>query len=147
MLTHKECMLRMALAMICLGVMTFGFKIVFDEYRHTIFEDIYGRGVIFFGFAALNYVRSQNDQISIFDIRPNMRFMFLCRVICVSLAYIFLYLAIENTSSFIYVALMLCMLYPSFKFMSRYALIDVGFNTFDTVATVVAVIGMYFLYN
>ena len=68
-------------------------------------------------------------------------------MIFISLAYIFLYLAIENTSSFVYVALMLCILYPTFKFMSRYALVDVGFSGFDIVASIISLVGMYFLYN
>ena len=60
---------------------------------------------------------------------------------------VFLYLAIENTSSFIYVALMLCILYPTFKFMSRYALVEVGFSIFDTIASIISLVGMYFLFN
>lgn len=76
-----------------------------------------------------------------------MRFLFLTRVIFISLAYIFLYLAILNTSSFIYVALMLCMLYPTFKFMSRYAFGDVTFTTLDYIAFGISLVGMYFLYN
>ena len=147
-LSHKECIFKMLIAMIALGIMTFSFKLVYDNLRHTIFEDIYGRSVIFFALSTLDYLKcTTNEQISIFDIRPNMRFLFLARVIFISLAYIFLYLAIENTSSFIYVALMLCILYPTFKFMSRYALVEVGFSIFDTIASIISLVGMYFLFN
>ena len=51
----------MIVAMLSLGVMTFGFKIIYDHYRHTIFEDIYGRGVVLFFFSALDYVKNSND--------------------------------------------------------------------------------------
>ena len=137
----------MFIAMLALGAMTFSFKLVYDNLRHTIFEDIYGRGVVFFFFSVLNYLKTADESVSIFDIKPHIRMIFMGRVIFISLAYIFLYLAIMDTSSFIYVALMLCMLYPVFKFMSRYSLVDVGFTIFDTIAFGIALVGMYFLYN
>ena len=137
----------MFVAMCSLGVMTFSFKVIHDNKRHTIFEDIYGRGVIFFLCSAFYYWRNKTEGSSIFDIKPHIRFMFLFRVIFISLAYIFLYLAIMNTSSFVYVALMLCMLYPVFKFMSRYSLVDVGFTVFDLLGLIISLVGMGFLYN
>ena len=86
----------MSIAMIALAYMTFSFKLVYDNFRHTIFEDIYGRGVVFFVFSFLDYyyIGSKKENVSIFDIKPNMRFLLLARVIFISLAYIFLYLAI-----------------------------------------------------
>jgi drug/metabolite transporter (DMT)-like permease len=133
--------------MLSLGVMTFSFKVMHDHMRHTIFEDIYGRGVIFFICSAFYYWRNKAEGNSVFDIKPHIRFLFLSRVIFISLAYIFLYLSIMNTSSFVYVALILCMLYPIFKFMSRYSLVDVGFTIYDTFACIISIAGMVFLYN
>jgi drug/metabolite transporter (DMT)-like permease len=146
-MSNKECLLRMAIAMISLGIMTFSFKVMVDHLRHTIFEDIYGRGLIFFLCATFYYWRNKNEGNSVFDIKPHIRFLFLFRVIFISLAYIFLYLSIMNTSSFVYVALILCMLYPIFKFMSRYSLVDVSFNIFDSLAFAISLVGMGFLYN
>lgn len=69
------------------------------------------------------------------------------RVIFISLAYIFLYLAILNSSSFVYVALMLCLLYPIFKFANRYALVEKNFNFLDFVSIGASIVGLVFLYN
>lgn len=108
----------MVIAMISLGIMTFTFRVMYDHYRHTIFEDIYGRGLIFFACASIHYIKKKDHGgNSIFEIRPHIRTLFFFRVIFISLAYVFLYLAILNTSSFVYVALILCILYPMFKYV------------------------------
>lgn len=84
---------------------------------------------------------------SVFDIKPHIRTMFFFRVIFISLAYIFLYLAILNTSSFVYVALILCMLYPVFKYVQKFTLVDKKFTFFDILATATSLVGLVFLYN
>lgn len=62
----------MILAFICLGLVTICFKAVYLNYRHTIFEDIYGRGVGFFVCSTLHYLSGSGGQ-SIFDLRKTIR--------------------------------------------------------------------------
>lgn len=61
-LSHKELIIKMTIAMISLGIMTFSFRIMYDHYRHTIFEDIYGRGLIFFLCASIHYLRTKDQR-------------------------------------------------------------------------------------
>ena len=46
----------MTLAFICFGLVTISFKAIYLNYRHTIWEDIYGRGVGFFVCSTLHYL-------------------------------------------------------------------------------------------
>lgn len=133
--------------MISLGIMTFTFRVMYDHYRHTIFEDIYGRGLVFFICATIHYMKNKNESNSVFDIKPHIRTLFFFRVIFITLAYIFLYLAILNTSSFVYVALILCVLYPMFKYVQKFTLVDKKFTIFDIIATTASLVGLAFLYN
>ncbi len=57
----------------------------------------------------------QKEPMSVFDLRQTIRYSFFLRVICISLAYVFLFVAIQQTSSFSYVALIICLLPPAQK--------------------------------
>jgi hypothetical protein len=48
------------------------FKAVYLNYRHTIWEDIYGRGIAFFFCSCVQYLTSSGTQ-SIFDLRKTIR--------------------------------------------------------------------------
>lgn len=82
-----------------------------------------------------------------FDIRKTIRIAFLIRVILISLTYIFLFLAIQNASSFLYVALILCLMPPIFKVVQRYAMIEKSYSPWELVAMVTAFVGMGFLFR
>mmetsp|Transcript_1784 Transcript_1784/g.1235 ORF Transcript_1784/g.1235 Transcript_1784/m.1235 type:complete len:107 (-) Transcript_1784:623-943(-) len=99
----------MVIAMVSFGVMTFIAKVMQKNFRHTIWEDLYGRGVVFLLCAIVHYLK-QTNIISLFDIRPQIRLSFFFRVILICLAYIFYFLAVFNTSSFVYIGLILCLL-------------------------------------
>lgn len=141
------CFIKMFIAMFSLGIITFFFKLMEDHYRHTVYEDIYGRGVIFFICGAIDYMKNRSEGNSVFDVKPHIRSVFFFRVIFVTLAYIFLYLAICNTSSFVYTALLLCLLYPVFKFANRYALVSKNFNFLDFICFGCSIAGLIFLFN
>ena len=83
----------MVLAFIAFGLVTMTFKAVYLNYRHTIWEDIYGRGIAFFICSCIHYMTSSGTQ-SIFDLRKTIRAQFFLRVVLISAAYIFLFLAI-----------------------------------------------------
>lgn len=68
-LTNKECFVKMFIAMFSLGIMTFFYKVMQDHYRHTVFEDIYGRGLVFFLCASIHYMRNKKADNSVFDIK------------------------------------------------------------------------------
>lgn len=48
----------MAVAFGAFGLVTITFKAVYLNYRHTIWEDIYGRGIAFFIFSTIQYLAS-----------------------------------------------------------------------------------------
>jgi len=83
----------MVIAMLCFGANTILFKEMYRHYRHTLWEDIYGRGIVFFVCSIIQYL-IQKEDMSVFDLRPTIRYAFFLRVICISLAYIFLFVAV-----------------------------------------------------
>ena len=83
----------MVIAMICFSANTILFKEMYHNYRHTIWEDIYGRGIIFFICSIIRYL-FYKGQMSVFDLRPTIRYAFFLRVMCISIAYMFLFLAV-----------------------------------------------------
>lgn len=58
----------MVIAMICFGLTTILFKEMYQNYRHTIWEDIYGRGIMFFVCSIIQYL-IQKEHMSVFDLR------------------------------------------------------------------------------
>ena len=90
---HAGAVIMMIVSFICFGLTTITFKAVYFNYRHTIWEDIYGRGVSFFIFSTIQYLGCNYGQ-SIFDLRKTIRMQFFYRVMFISAAYIFLFLAI-----------------------------------------------------
>jgi hypothetical protein len=97
-LTVQIALFKMLLSMVALGLMTLSFKIMKMNFRQTLGEDLYGRGIVFFICSIIHYLK-QKGIISLFDIRPQIRFSFFFRLLCICLAYLFYFLAIENTSS------------------------------------------------
>ena len=83
-----------AVAFLNFGLVIVCFKAIYLNYRHTIWEDIYGRSVSFFACSILNYL-IRKGQSSVFDLRPTIRAAFMIRILFISLAYIFLFLAIQ----------------------------------------------------
>jgi hypothetical protein len=136
----------MIVAFIAFGFTTITFKAVYFNYRHTIWEDIYGRGVAFFICSCIQYLGMNYNQ-SIFDLRKTIRTQFFLRVAFISAAYIFLFLAIEWSSSFLYIALILCVLPVVCKLVQRYALIDKAYSSWDILVLLCAIIGMVFLFR
>lgn len=61
--------IMMIFAFISFGVTIITFKAVYFNYRHTIWEDIYGRGVAFFICSVIQYVSADAGTQSIFDLR------------------------------------------------------------------------------
>jgi hypothetical protein len=139
-------MIMMAISMGSLGVSTFFFKQVYQDYRQTIFEDIYGRGVVFFVCSVIHYLFNKSD-VSLFDLKVQIRITFFFRVLFVSFAYVFTYLAILNTSSFVYVVLILCMLPPLAKVVQRQTMIERNFSVLDLISFVTACVGLGLLFT
>ncbi len=136
----------MIVAFIAFGLTTITFKAVYFNYRHTIWEDIYGRGVAFFICSCIQYLGMNYNQ-SIFDLRKTIRTQFFLRVVFISAAYIFLFLAIEWASSFLYIALILCVLPVVCKIIQRFALIDKSYSSWDILVLFCAIVGMVFLFR
>ena len=145
-LPSSATVVMMVVAFVAFGFCTICFKAVYLNYRTTIWEDIYGRGVAFFVCATISYLTQSGTQ-SIFDLRKTIRAQFLLRVVLISTAYIFLFLAIEWASSFLYVALILCVLPPVCKVVQRYALIDKNYSPWETLVMLTAIAGMFFLFQ
>lgn len=137
----------MIFAFIAFGITTITFKAVYFNYRHTIWEDIYGRGVCFFICSVIQYVSSDSGTQSIFDLRKTIRAQLFLRVFLISAAYIFLFLAIEWSSSFLYVALILCVLPVACKIAQRYTLLDKNYSSWEMLVFLCAIIGMVFLFR
>ena len=112
--TPKVCIIMMVISFLCFGTVTICFKAIYLNYRHTIWEDIYGRSVSFFACSIIHYLIHKGP-MNAFDLRKTIRTAFFCRVFFISLAYIFLFLAIQWGSSFMYTALILCLLPPICK--------------------------------
>lgn len=136
----------MVVAFVSFGAVTICFKAVYFNYRHTIWEDIYGRGIAFFACSVINYLGESGTQ-SIFDLRKTIRTQFFLRVVLISAAYIFLFLSIEWASSFLYVALIICVLPVVCKIVQRYSLIERNYSSWETIVMVCAIIGMVFLFR
>jgi drug/metabolite transporter (DMT)-like permease len=145
-LTPQMCLIKMTISFVCFGVMTFIFKVMFQNFRHTIYEDLYGRGVVFFFCSIVHYLK-QKGIISLFDIRPQIRVSFFLRVLFICLAYVSYYLALVNTSSFTYVALILCMLPLLCKIIQRIANIEKKFTFWDILNLGISFAGMVILYS
>jgi hypothetical protein len=62
----------MVIAFISFAAVTITFKAVYLNYRITIWEDIYMRGVSFFTCSTISYLSSSGTQ-SIFDLRKSIR--------------------------------------------------------------------------
>ena len=139
-------LIKMSVGMTAFGLMSFVAKVMQQNFRHTIWEDLYGRSVVFLICAIVDYIR-QSGIISLFDIRPQIRFSFFVRVLSITLAYMFYFLAIFNTSSFVYVALMLCLLPLVCKVVQRNAMVENNFGFLDTCCLGVSVAGLFFLYR
>jgi drug/metabolite transporter (DMT)-like permease len=122
------------------------FKAVYLNYRHTIWEDIYGRGIAFFICSCVQYLTSSGTQ-SIFDLRKTIRNQFFIRIVLISAAYIFIFLSIEWASSFLYVSLIICVLPPLCKLVQRYALIEKTYSSFETVTSISAIVGLIFVFR
>lgn len=69
------------------------------------------------------------------------------RVVFISAAYIFLFLAIEWSSSFLYVALILCTLPVFCKIIQRYSLIERTYTSWEILVLLCAIIGLFFLFR
>ena len=89
----KLCILMMVVSFLCFGVVTICFKAIYLNYRHTVWEDIYGRSVSFFACSIIHYL-VQKSPLNAFDLRPSIRMAFFSRILLISLAYIFLFMAI-----------------------------------------------------
>ena len=137
--------------MIVISFLAFGadiicFKAVYLNYRFTVWEDIYGRGVVFFACSAIHYLLLKGNQ-SVFDLRKTIRNAFFVRVILISFAYIFLFISLQWSSSFLYVALILCVLPPACKVLQRYALIEKTYSFWDVLVMASAIVGLVFLFR
>lgn len=145
-ISAKMCMIMIVVSFLCFGTCTITFKAIYLNHRHTVWEDIYGRGVGFFACSVIHYL-VQRGPMSIFDLRKSIRMSFFSRVLLISMAYIFLFLAIQNASSFLYVALILCLLPPICKVLQRYAMIDKKYAFWDLLVMISAIIGMGFVFK
>jgi hypothetical protein len=65
----KMNLFKMTISMVCFWIITFAFKLVYQNYRYSLWEDIYGRAVVFFICSVIDYMRQPFD-VSLFDIRP-----------------------------------------------------------------------------
>ena len=65
----------------------------------------------------------------------------------ISTAYIFLFLSIQWASSFLYVALIICILQPVCKLVQRYALIDNTYSSWEIMVLLCAIVGMVLLFG
>lgn len=138
--------IMMIVAFCAFGFVTIAFKAVYLNYRHTIWEDIYGRGIAFFICSCVQYLTSSGTQ-SIFDLRKTIRTQFFLRVVLISAAYIFLFLAIEWSSSFLYVSLIICVLPPICKIVQRFSLIEQRYSSWETVVIMSAIGGLIFVFR
>lgn len=54
-MSHTTCLIKIFVAMLALGFNTVAFKEIYENYRHSLWEDIYGRGVVFFACSCIQY--------------------------------------------------------------------------------------------
>jgi drug/metabolite transporter (DMT)-like permease len=85
--------------------------------------------------------------VSLFDIRPSIRVTFFFRVFFICMAYIFHMLAITYTSSFVYIALIMCLLPLLSKVVQRNAMIEKNLTLLDMISFGISVAGLVFLYR
>jgi hypothetical protein len=85
--------------------------------------------------------------VSLFDLKVQIRVTFFFRVLFISFAYVFIYLAILNTSSFVYVVLTLCILPPLAKVVQRQAMIERNFSILDLGSLITSIVGLGLLYT
>lgn len=139
-------MIRMSISFLAFSIITFGFKHMYENYRHTLWEDIYVRSLIFFICSAVEYLR-QGPKVSLFEIKPQIRITLFLRVLCISFAYIFYMQAVRNTASFVYVSLIVCLLPLLSKFIQRLTVYEKNLSFLDTVSFGVSVVGLVFLFR
>lgn len=65
----------------------------------------------------------------------------------ISAAYIFLFLAIEWASSFLYVSLILCVMPAVSKIIQRYAMIERNYSPWESMVMLSAIVGLVFLFR
>lgn len=145
-ITQGTGLVIMVIAFAAFSFVTMSFKAVYLNYRHTIWEDIYGRGVAFFLCSTFHYMMSSGVH-SIFDLRKTIRTQFMLRVVLISAAYVFLFLAIEWGSSFLYIALIVCVLPPVCRIIQRSALIEQRYSTWESLVIAGAIVGLVFLFR
>jgi hypothetical protein len=69
------------------------------------------------------------------------------RVALISAAYIFLFLAVEWGSSFLFVSLIICVLPPVCRIVQRFALIEKRYSSWESLVIATAILGLIFLFN
>ena len=69
------------------------------------------------------------------------------RVVLISAAYIFLFLAVEWGSSFLYTSLIICVLPPVCKLVQRFSLIEKRYSSWESLVIASAILGLVFLFN
>lgn len=58
---HTVAVFMMIIAFLAFSIVTICFKAIYLNYRHTIWEDIYGRGIAFFICSTLSYLVNGNN--------------------------------------------------------------------------------------
>ena len=56
-LTVQTSLIKMFISMFALGLMTLSFKIMKMNFRQTLGEDLYGRGIVFFLCSIVHYLK------------------------------------------------------------------------------------------
>ena len=69
------------------------------------------------------------------------------RVVLISAAYIFLFLAVEWGSSFLFISLIICVLPPVCRLVQRFALIEKRYSSWESLVIASAILGLIFLFN
>lgn len=143
---QSTALFMMIVAFAAFGTVTICFKAVYLNYRTTIWEDIYGRGISFFICSTLSYLANSGSQ-SIFDLRKTIRGQFFMRIALISAAYVFLFLSLEWASSFLYVSLILCVLPPVCRVIQRFSLIERSYSPWETIVMLSSIVGLFFLFT
>ena len=85
---------------IALSVYVIYYKNIYDEDDSSlrVWEDLYGRSLFFFVCSVVWYLihARKNQDISFFELEPEIRWMFALRIVSISFTYCFLALAISE---------------------------------------------------
>lgn len=139
-------MARIIASFVSFTIITVAYKQISLHYRHSVWEDIYGRSIVFFFCSFIQYLYEKDD-VSIFEIRPTIRFTLFLRVLFMTIAYFSYVLAIKYSNSFVYISLIICLLPLMTKFVQRNAMLESKLTLIDIICILASIVGLFFLYR